>query len=228
MQVESHADAHESEIPSLNESPCPSEASHLVVAVPALRRGGRPQDGFPGWSAAGPRRAKDCGAHVEIRLCGARAPDATHAQEVRGRRNQTISTRHRGFCFGVRFGTEEEAVKALEAGALSAGEGESAMRGRRRRVRRGDRQTREARPRGTNTRKSTVRVPSTLWPPRLLRLRRPMTRMLIIRTLGRLDTTTRTTRTRLSTRRRCTTPRRLSTHAMQQAQHAHLRSCDAQ
>lgn len=27
MQVESHEGAHESEIPSLNESPCPSEAS---------------------------------------------------------------------------------------------------------------------------------------------------------------------------------------------------------
>ena len=30
----------------------------------------------------------------------------------------------------MRFGTEEEAVKALEAGELSAGEGKSAMRNR--------------------------------------------------------------------------------------------------
>lgn len=127
MQVESHEDAHESEIPSLNESPCPSEAS--TSSSPSRRSdevddpktvflGGVPQD------LDEPKIAElmsRFGSVEHVHLM-------RHTRKKSGeKKSDDFHPSHRGFCF-VRFGTEEEAVKALEAGTLSAGEGESAMR----------------------------------------------------------------------------------------------------
>ena len=127
MQVESHEGAHESEIPSLNESPCPSEASS---SSSPSRRSDEVDDPKTVFLGGVPQDLDE----PKIAELMSRFGSVEHVHLMRHTRKKSGEKKsgdfhpsHRGFCF-VRFGTEEEAVKALEAGTLSAGEGESAMR----------------------------------------------------------------------------------------------------
>ena len=153
MQVESHEGAHESEIPSLNESPCPSEASSS--SSPSRRSdevddpktvflGGVPQDSTS-------QRLRSSGRDLPVE----HVPGCeTHAQEVRGEEIRRFPPVTPGLLLRA-LGTERRRSRPWRLGVERRRK--SAMRtvGRRRRVRRGDRQTREACPRWTNTRKST-------------------------------------------------------------------------
>ena len=127
MQVESHEGAHESEIPSLNESPCPSEASS---SSSPSRRSDEVDDPKTVFLGGVPQDLDE----PKIAELMSRFGSVEHVHLMRHTRKKSREKKsgdfypsHRGFCF-VRFRTEEEAVKALEAGKLSAGEGESAMR----------------------------------------------------------------------------------------------------
>jgi len=127
MEVESHESAHTSEIPSLNESPCPSETS--LSSSPSRRSdfvddpktvflGGVPQE-------LDERKIAELmyrfGQEEHVQLMR-----HTHKKTAEKKPDDTHSS-HRGFCF-VRFTTEDQAVAALDAGEVSVGEGGSAMR----------------------------------------------------------------------------------------------------
>ena len=127
MEVESHESAHTSEIPSLNESPCPSETS--LSSSPSRRSdfvddpktvflGGVPQELDERKIAELMYRFGQV-EHVQLMR-------HTHKKTAEKKPDDTHSS-HRGFCF-VRFTTEEQAVAALDAGEVSVGEGGSAMR----------------------------------------------------------------------------------------------------
>ena len=127
MQVGSHEGAHESEIPSLNESPCPSEASS---SSSQSRRSDEVDDPKTVFLGGVPQDLDE----PKIAELMSRFGSVEHVHLMRHTRKKSEEKKsgdfhpsHRGFCF-VRFRTEEEAVKALEAGELSAGQGESAIR----------------------------------------------------------------------------------------------------
>lgn len=108
MEVESHESAHTSEIPSLNESPCPSETS--LSSSPSRRSdfvddpktvflGGVPQELDERKIAELMYRFGQV-EHVQLMR-------HTHKKTAEKKPDDTHSS-HRGFCF-VRFTTEDQA-----------------------------------------------------------------------------------------------------------------------
>ena len=112
MQVESHEDAHESEIPSLNESPCPSEAS---TSSSPSRRSDEVDDPKTVFLGGVPQDLDE----PKIAELMSRFGSVEHVHLMRHTRKKSREKKsgdfypsHRGFCF-VRFRTRVSRISRV-------------------------------------------------------------------------------------------------------------------
>ena len=112
MQVESHEGAHESEIPSLNESPCPSEASS---SSSPSRRSDEVDDPKTVFLGGVPQDLDE----PKIAELMSRFGSVEHVHLMRHTRKKSREKKsgdfypsHRGFCF-VTFSEHQAAVTGL-------------------------------------------------------------------------------------------------------------------